>query len=110
MLSRKEVAEVEQYDTQEELEKNQKLYCGDSLKQIEVLQNLVAFYQGEGIAHAVELEYRELANILPSKRSEAQVKRLVQLANVLSNAADTREKIFYAELEKYSCNSSEHVV
>jgi len=40
MFSHREVLEIERAEYEEELEKNQKRYCGDLCKKIEALQNI----------------------------------------------------------------------
>lgn len=55
-------------------------------REIEDLRKLLAFYMSEGRPHAIELEYRLLADMDPKQRTPQQVNRLVRLAQVLSNA------------------------
>lgn len=94
MWSREEVAEIERYEQNQEFKANQKRYCGTLIEEKEELQQLVAFYQGEGKSHPIELEYQKFARILPSKRSKKQIDRLVKLARALSNAVDAADKAF----------------
>ena len=57
MWSREEVAEIERYEQNQEFKANQKRYCGTLIEEKEELQQLVAFYQGEGKSHPIKLEY-----------------------------------------------------
>ena len=55
----------------------------DLLVEIKRLESLLAFYLGEGNSdtlHPVEAEYRKLASIEDSERTEEQTAKLVQLA------------------------------
>ena len=72
----------------------------DMEQEIERLRKLVSFYQGEGISHIIEMEYRELAEISPEQRTQKQIDRLVTLAQILSKAADKQNECFKQELDK----------
>jgi hypothetical protein len=71
-----------------------------ALKQeVEQLRRLVAFYQGEGPGHALEREYRKLADIPAEKRTDAEIKRLIVLARVLSRAVDIQDAAFQKAMD-----------